>query len=184
MLKRMEGLFRGDHLLIVRSILGREISRPNLLIRFSEGPISGQPSDHLIDIHIAAFEVLHPCIAGQIVHERREAFFALAQCLLRSLALGDVGCENGEAFGRGIITVLPPGIGRGVMEFEGDVDSFFHGPTILAVQFGADDVRKDLPYSASKDLFAWAAKRSHGGFVRVKETAIPVEETMEVGHAA
>jgi len=48
----------------------------------------------------------------------------------------------------------------------------------------ADDVRKDLPYSTSKDLFARAVKRSHRGFVRVKETAISVEETMEIGHAA
>ncbi len=88
MLKRMERLFRVDHLLIVRSILGRKISRPNLRIRFSEGAISGQPSNHLIEIHIAALEVLHPCIAGQIVHERREAFLALPQCIFAPLALG------------------------------------------------------------------------------------------------
>src|SRR6266849_9180217 len=41
MLKRMERLLRGDHLLIVRSIHRCEISLPNLRIRFSEGPISG-----------------------------------------------------------------------------------------------------------------------------------------------
>ena len=87
MLKRLERPFPGDHLLIVCSILGCEISRPNLRIRFSEGLISGQPSDHLIAIHIAALEVLHPCIAGQIVHERREAFLALPQRIFGSLAL-------------------------------------------------------------------------------------------------
>ena len=92
-LHRMERLFRGDHLLIVRSILGGEISRPNLGIRFAEGLISGQPSDHMIDIHIAALEVLHPCIARQVVHKRHEAFLALPQRLLRLLALNDFSSQ-------------------------------------------------------------------------------------------
>ncbi len=48
----------------------------------------------MIDIHIAALEVLHPCISGQIVHERREAFLALPQRLLSLLAVLDIGTRS------------------------------------------------------------------------------------------
>src|SRR5258706_13047977 len=94
MLNHMDRLFRGDHLVIGRSIAGCENSRPNLGIRFSEGLIAGQPSDHMIDIHIPALEVLHPSVAGQIVHERREAPLALAQSILGPLSVLDISTRS------------------------------------------------------------------------------------------
>src|SRR5205085_495825 len=70
------------------------------------------------------------------------------------------------------------------MKIEVHEEAFVHRAMILAIQFGADNVREYLPQGAPDDLFARSAQRSYRGFVDVKVAPIPVEENVNVGHAA
>jgi hypothetical protein len=68
------------------------------------------------------------------------------------------------------------------MEIEGYEETFVHRAMILAVQFGADDVRIELPQGVCEDVFPRSANRPHRSFIDVPVTPISVEENVGIGH--
>lgn len=101
---RFDGLQRfamGNDQLIVGLAMGGDFGRPKLRIGFPKpiAPKFGQLRHHIINIRVAPPGILHPGKARELIHERREALFALAERFLRPLALGEVNADSDQAEG-------------------------------------------------------------------------------------